>query len=81
MKKLKIGGIELKTDSPALAKKLLELGVDPSDLENVLKKFLELLQSLGKGLCLLLEVFPSKEISFAITVSDTCVLEFTIKKR
>lgn len=41
----------------------------------------EYLRELGKVLCQILEIFPSKEFSVTVKVSDDCFLEFTIAKK
>jgi hypothetical protein len=49
-------------------------GLKPEDILKVLHEF-------GKAFCMILEFFPSKEITFPHRVSEDCVIEFTVKKK
>jgi len=40
----------------------------------------ELFKKIAEGLCMVLDLLPSDSISFIVKVSETCVLEFTVKK-
>ena len=44
------------------------------DLKNILN-------GIGKSLCILLDFLPSKELSFPIPVEGSCTLLFTISKK
>lgn len=67
---------EINLDSTAGSLTITEeelAGVDIGD-------FWKILAEVGRAFCMIMEFFPSKELTFPHRVSDDCVLEFTVKK-
>jgi len=60
----------------------IDFSMSPDELAKFnVGDFWKVLGEFGKALCMIMEFFPSQELTFPHRVSEDCVLEFTVKKR
>jgi len=55
-------------------------GVHVSSYNAGMEDVIDKLRMFGEALCMILDILPSDQFSFIAKVSDTCSLEFTVKK-